>query len=66
MRALAEFEPWWVEEYVDHLHEHFLAKVVVRDGRHVTPTVPGFSATMRPETLVEYAYPNGPMWKIPG
>ena len=50
-----------VIEYVDHLHEHFVDPVVVRDGRYLAPSAPGFSATMRPETLVTYAYPHGPM-----
>jgi L-fuconate dehydratase len=45
-----------VIEYVDHLHEHFVDPVVVRDGHYVTPTAPGFSSAMRPETLVTYAY----------
>jgi len=43
-------------EYVDHLHEHFVDPVVVRDGRYVTPTAPGFSSAMRPETLTAFAY----------
>jgi L-fuconate dehydratase len=30
--------------------------VVVRDGRYVTPTTPGFSSAMRPETLTTFAY----------
>ena len=51
-----------VIEYVDHLHEHFVDPVVVRDGRYLAPSAPGFSATMRPQTLVAYAYPHGPMW----
>jgi L-fuconate dehydratase len=51
-----------VIEYVDHLHEHFVDPVVIRDGRYVAPSAPGFSATMRPDTLVAYAYPHGPMW----
>jgi L-fuconate dehydratase len=51
-----------VIEYVDHLHEHFVDPVVIRDGRYQAPTTPGFSATMRAETLAAYAYPNGPMW----
>ncbi|OLB78792.1 MAG: fuconate dehydratase [Actinobacteria bacterium 13_2_20CM_2_71_6] len=51
-----------VIEYVDHLHEHFVDPVVIRDGRYVAPSAPGFSATMRPETLIAYAYPHGPMW----
>jgi L-fuconate dehydratase len=49
-------------EYVDHLHEHFVDPVVIRDGRYEAPSSPGFSATMRPETLAAYAYPHGPIW----
>ncbi|WP_347404797.1 hypothetical protein [Micromonospora sp. WMMD1102] len=49
-------------EYVDHLHEHFVDPVVVRQGRYVAPGAPGFSSTMRPETLTGYAYPDGPVW----
>ncbi|WCN79361.1 L-fuconate dehydratase [Micromonospora sp. LH3U1] len=51
-----------VVEYVDHLHEHFLDPVVIQDGHYVTPTAPGFSAAMRPESLATYAYPDGPAW----
>ncbi|RKN30456.1 L-fuconate dehydratase [Micromonospora musae] len=51
-----------VIEYVDHLHEHFVDPVVIRDGRYVAPTAPGFSATIRPRTLADYAYPDGPVW----
>ena len=35
-------------EYVDHLHEHFLDPVVIRDAQYVLPTRPGYSAEMRP------------------
>ena len=28
-------------EYVDHLHEHFVHPVIIRDGRYVAPTAPG-------------------------
>jgi L-fuconate dehydratase len=52
-----------VIEYVDHLHEHFADPVVIRDGRYVTPTAPGFSAAMLPATLAAYAYPDGPIWR---
>jgi L-fuconate dehydratase len=51
-----------VVEYVDHLHEHFVDPVVVRGGRYLAPTAPGFSATMRAETMAEYSYPDGPQW----
>jgi len=49
-------------EYVDHLHEHFLDPVVIRDGRYMPPTAPGYSITMRPESLRAYAYPAGAAW----
>ena len=51
-----------VVEYVDHLHEHFVDPVTVRNARYVVPTAPGYSITMRAESLREYAYPNGAAW----
>ncbi len=45
-----------VVEYVDHLHEHFVDPVVIRNGRYMPPTAAGYSITMRPESLVTYAY----------
>jgi L-fuconate dehydratase len=51
-----------VIEYVDHLHEHFVDPVVMRNGRYMLPTRPGYSATMRPETLEAFAFPNGAEW----
>ncbi len=49
-------------EYVDHLHEHFLDPVVIRSGCYMPPTAPGYSITMRPESLAEYEYPGGAAW----
>jgi L-fuconate dehydratase len=51
-----------VVEWVDHLHEHFRDPAVVRDGRYVAPTAPGYSIEMLPESLGEYAFPDGPAW----
>ncbi len=51
-----------IVEYVDHLHEHFLDPVVIRDGRYVLPASPGYSIQMKAESLAEYAYPGGPAW----
>jgi L-fuconate dehydratase len=51
-----------VVEYVDHLHEHFVDPVVVRDGRYVAPIAPGYSIAMRPESVVRYRWPDGPAW----
>jgi L-fuconate dehydratase len=50
-------------EYVDHLHEHFLDPVVIRDAKYVVPTMPGYSAQMRPESLARYNFPNGAEWR---
>jgi L-fuconate dehydratase len=49
-------------EYVDHLHEHFVDPVVIRDGRYQAPVTPGFSAQMKASSLREYAFPDGPAW----
>jgi L-fuconate dehydratase len=51
-----------VIEYVDHLHGHFLDPVVIREGHYSAPTAPGFSATMRPESIAEFTYPGGTFW----
>lgn len=49
-------------EYVDHLHEHFVNPVVIKNGHYLPPTAPGYSITMRPETLQAYHYPSGEVW----
>ncbi|MFC8453062.1 L-fuconate dehydratase [Kitasatospora sp. NPDC057223] len=51
-----------VIEFVDHLHEHFLAPARVTGGHYTTPTTPGFSAQMRPESIAAFTYPDGPFW----
>ena len=50
-------------EYVDHLHEHFLDPVVIRDARYVVPTKPGYSAEMRPGSLARFRFPDGDEWR---
>jgi len=49
-------------EYVDHLHEHFVDPVRMKDGHYMAPELPGYSITMKQETLDEFAFPNGPLW----
>ena len=51
-----------IVEYVDHLHEHFVDPVVVRDGRYIPPLAPGYSIAMKPESRARFAYPDGPTW----
>jgi L-fuconate dehydratase len=50
-------------EYVDHLHEHYVDPVVVRDGRYVAPRAPGFSTELRAESRARFGYPDGPAWR---
>jgi L-fuconate dehydratase len=49
-------------EFVDHLHEHFVDPVRVVGGRYLVPTAPGYSIEIRPESLSEFAFPDGPGW----
>jgi L-fuconate dehydratase len=50
-------------EYVDHLHEHFVDPVRVAAGRYVPPAAPGYSSAMRPESVAEFSFPDGPAWR---
>ncbi|MFZ2491770.1 MAG: enolase C-terminal domain-like protein [Thermoanaerobaculia bacterium] len=50
-------------EYVDHLHEHFVDPCVISNARYVVPTRPGYSITMRPESLDDYEFPAGRVWR---
>ena len=52
-----------VLEYVDHLHEHFVDPVQVRGGRYLAPSAPGYSITMRPESIAAHEFPNGSVWQ---
>jgi L-fuconate dehydratase len=51
-----------VIEFVDHLHEHFVDPVRMREGRYLAPTAPGFSAQMHATSIAEYTYPDGSFW----
>ena len=50
-------------EYADSLHEHFVDPVVVEHGRYRAPTRPGSGATIKTESLANYAFPTGPVWQ---
>ena len=52
-----------VLEYVDHLHEHFEAPIVIRRGRYMPQEAPGYGVTMKEASLDAFAYPNGPEWR---
>jgi L-fuconate dehydratase len=52
-----------VTEYAAHLHEHFVHPVALRGCRYVPPRAPGFGLEIRPESLADYAYPDGNIWR---
>ena len=51
-----------IVEYVDHLHEHFVDPVVIRNGRYMPPSAPGYSIEMKPASLRAHTFPSGPVW----
>ncbi|GAA0529843.1 enolase C-terminal domain-like protein [Paractinoplanes ferrugineus] len=50
-------------EYVDHLHEHFTDPVRTNNGRYLVPQAPGYSSDLRAESIAEYSFPQGPVWR---
>lgn len=50
-------------EYSDHLHEHMVDPVNMQNGRYMPPTAPGYSITMKPESLAEFDFPSGAAWQ---
>ena len=35
----------------------------IRDGRYLLPEAPGYSIEMLPESLEQYSFPDGPVWR---
>jgi L-fuconate dehydratase len=62
LRASATLENR-VTEFVDHLHEHFVDPVRIRRGRYLLPQQPGYSTEIKSETIEQYRFPDGPVWK---
>ena len=52
-----------VIEYVDHLHEHFLDPVDVRQGHYIAPSRPGYSTTILAPSREAYEFPQGAAWQ---
>ena len=52
-----------IAEFVDHLHEHFEHPVTMKGGRYMPPTAPGYSISMKKESLAEHEYPTGAAWQ---
>lgn len=51
-----------IAEYADHLHEHFLDPLLITDGRYMPPKAPGYSATMKSDSLSAFEFPHGSQW----
>ncbi|MGF1470633.1 MAG: L-fuconate dehydratase [Rubrobacteraceae bacterium] len=49
-------------EYVDHLHEHFVDPVTMKNGHYMPPERPGYSIEMKPGSLDKYEFPDGEAW----
>ena len=43
-------------EYVDHLHEHFVHPVQIKNGHYTAPEAPGYSVEIKDKSLEEYQY----------
>lgn len=50
-------------EYVDHLHEHFVDPVTIKNGCYMPPTMPGYSITMKREAMLAHQFPEGAVWQ---
>ncbi len=50
-------------EFVDHLHEHFVEPCRIEHGHYMMPTSPGYSIEMVEETLKDYRFPEGKIWR---
>jgi L-fuconate dehydratase len=52
-----------ITEYVDHLHEHFVYPVTMKNGRYMPPLDPGYSIEMKQYSLDYHEFPNGAAWR---
>jgi len=52
-----------VTEFVDHLHEHFVDPVVIKNARYMPPLSPGYSAEIKLESRRRYQFPTGHAWR---
>ncbi len=43
-------------EYIDQLHENFIDPCIVRNSAYMPPIAPGYSITMKPESIRDYQF----------
>ena len=53
-------------EFVDHLREHFVDPVRIREGRYLVLSAPGMSAEMKEASMREHLFPGGVVWQRDG
>lgn len=51
-----------IVEFVDHLHEHFVAPTVIKNASYVAQRTPGTGAEIKSQSLREYLFPQGEVW----
>ncbi len=51
-----------IVEYVDHLHEHFITPVVIRNGAYMPPSAPGYSIEIKSESREKFEFTTGAVW----
>lgn len=61
--AISDLRPDRMIEYVDHLHEHSVHPVRIKNGRYLAPRDPGFGAEMKETSIARYRYPDGEYWQ---
>jgi L-fuconate dehydratase len=52
-----------VVEFVDHLHEHFVVPTVIKNASYMAPLEPGISAEIKSQSLRDYNFATGSVWK---
>lgn len=52
-----------ITEYVDHLHEHFVDPVIIKNGNYMPPKAPGYSIEIKKTSRELYTFPTGKMWQ---
>ncbi|MDF9798607.1 L-fuconate dehydratase [Catalinimonas alkaloidigena] len=50
-------------EYVDHLHEHFIDPVIIRNAHYMPPSAAGYSISMKEESMIANTFPGGSTWQ---
>jgi L-fuconate dehydratase len=51
-----------LSEYAESCSEHLENPAVINNGHYSTPLAPGYSATIKPESIDTYSFPLGSYW----